>query len=173
VGGRGRPNLKPGPVALSYSAQQALMLLLARSYVQRHVQNPRTEKRKKHGDAGYRSPCLSHAKRALYHLSYIPILLSVFVSSSRHYGSAHVDGMGTLRAAALLDRSLTSDPHRRLLATNAWAQQAQHQPGRIASHRVPRTTARPHCTAAAVPGPGPEEVDADGPADARPRNVPI
>ena len=24
------------------------------------------------GDAGYRSPYLSHAKRALYHLSYIP-----------------------------------------------------------------------------------------------------
>ena len=26
------------------------------------------------GDAGYRSPYLSHAKRALYHLSYIPML---------------------------------------------------------------------------------------------------
>ena len=26
-----------------------------------------------HGDAGYRSPYLSHAKRALYHLSYIPL----------------------------------------------------------------------------------------------------
>ena len=26
------------------------------------------------GDAGYRSPYLSHAKRALYHLSYIPTL---------------------------------------------------------------------------------------------------
>ncbi|KAK4833211.1 hypothetical protein QYF36_000777 [Acer negundo] len=26
-----------------------------------------------YGDAGYRSPYLSHAKRALYHLSYIPI----------------------------------------------------------------------------------------------------
>ena len=25
------------------------------------------------GDAGYRSPCLSHAKRALYHLSYTPV----------------------------------------------------------------------------------------------------
>ena len=31
-----------------------------------------TEKNVKHGDAGYRSPYLSHAKRALYHLSYIP-----------------------------------------------------------------------------------------------------
>ena len=29
----------------------------------------------KNGDAGYQSPYLSHAKRALYHLSYIPILL--------------------------------------------------------------------------------------------------
>ena len=27
------------------------------------------------GEAGYRSPYLSHAKRALYHLSYIPIVL--------------------------------------------------------------------------------------------------
>ena len=26
----------------------------------------------KFGDAGDRTPCLSHAKRALYHLSYIP-----------------------------------------------------------------------------------------------------
>ena len=26
------------------------------------------------GDAGYRSPYLSHAKRALYHLSYIPFV---------------------------------------------------------------------------------------------------
>ena len=30
----------------------------------------------KNGDAGYRSPYLSHAKRALYHLSYIPVMLS-------------------------------------------------------------------------------------------------
>ncbi|AES74763.1 transmembrane protein, putative [Medicago truncatula] len=29
----------------------------------------------KNGDAGDRTPCLSHAKRALYHLSYIPILM--------------------------------------------------------------------------------------------------
>jgi hypothetical protein len=29
-------------------------------------------KTKNNGDAGYRSPYLSHAKRALYHLSYIP-----------------------------------------------------------------------------------------------------
>ena len=28
---------------------------------------------KKSGEAGRRSQCLSHAKRALYHLSYIPI----------------------------------------------------------------------------------------------------
>ena len=31
------------------------------------------KKKKKIGDAGYRSPYLSHAKRALYHLSYIPV----------------------------------------------------------------------------------------------------
>jgi hypothetical protein len=28
------------------------------------------------GDAGYRSPYFSHAKRALYHLSYIPYLFN-------------------------------------------------------------------------------------------------
>ena len=28
------------------------------------------------GDGGYRSPYLSHAKRALYHLSYVPMLVS-------------------------------------------------------------------------------------------------
>jgi hypothetical protein len=32
-----------------------------------------TQKKVKYGDAGYRSPYLSHAKRALYHLSYIPV----------------------------------------------------------------------------------------------------
>ena len=26
------------------------------------------------GDGGYRSPYLSHAKRALYHLSYVPLV---------------------------------------------------------------------------------------------------
>ena len=30
------------------------------------------KKRKFFGDGGYRSPYLSHAKRALYHLSYVP-----------------------------------------------------------------------------------------------------
>ena len=34
------------------------------------------KKKENIGDAGYRSPYLSHAKRALYHLSYIPILFS-------------------------------------------------------------------------------------------------
>ena len=32
--------------------------------------------RKKFGDGGYRSPYLSHAKRALYHLSYVPFSAS-------------------------------------------------------------------------------------------------
>ena len=30
--------------------------------------------KEKFGDGGYRSPYLSHAKRALYHLSYVPML---------------------------------------------------------------------------------------------------
>ena len=33
----------------------------------------RVERREKDGGEGYRSPYLSHAKRALYHLSYTPI----------------------------------------------------------------------------------------------------
>ena len=33
------------------------------------------ERKKVFGDGGYRSPYLSHAKRALYHLSYVPRLL--------------------------------------------------------------------------------------------------
>ena len=33
------------------------------------------DKKKANGDAGYRSPCPSHAKRMLYHLSYIPITI--------------------------------------------------------------------------------------------------
>ena len=32
---------------------------------------------KSFGDAGHRSPYLSHAKRALYHLSYIPVMISL------------------------------------------------------------------------------------------------
>ena len=32
------------------------------------------------GDAGHRSPYLSHAKRALYHLSYIPVMISLRAS---------------------------------------------------------------------------------------------
>jgi hypothetical protein len=32
-------------------------------------------KKKLVGDAGDRTPCLLHAKRVLYHLSYIPMLL--------------------------------------------------------------------------------------------------
>ncbi|KAK9000238.1 hypothetical protein V6N11_080748 [Hibiscus sabdariffa] len=32
------------------------------------------EGKKENGDAGDRTPCLSHAKRALYHLSYIPLI---------------------------------------------------------------------------------------------------
>ena len=34
------------------------------------------KKQKCAGDGGYRSPYLSHAKRALYHLSYVPMLVS-------------------------------------------------------------------------------------------------
>jgi hypothetical protein len=35
------------------------------------------------GDAGDRTPCLSHAKRALYHLSYVPMLFKCQISAKR------------------------------------------------------------------------------------------
>ena len=37
------------------------------------------------GDAGHRSPYLSHAKRALYHLSYIPAMISLRASFSTQF----------------------------------------------------------------------------------------
>ena len=36
------------------------------------------------GDGGYRSPYLSHAKRALYHLSYVPICTPWPVRTAPH-----------------------------------------------------------------------------------------
>ena len=38
----------------------------------------RFREKKNFGDGGYRSPYLSHAKRALYHLSYVPMLTPIF-----------------------------------------------------------------------------------------------
>ena len=38
-------------------------------------QNEKPKKGQSDGEVGHRSPYLSHAKRALYHLSYIPELL--------------------------------------------------------------------------------------------------
>ncbi|KAL4352441.1 hypothetical protein GQ457_06G008720 [Hibiscus cannabinus] len=38
------------------------------------VQSFKKTKYVKNGDAGYQSPYLSHAKLALYHLSYIPLI---------------------------------------------------------------------------------------------------
>ena len=48
-------------------------------YKTKIVKNQMKKKKKKvtflNGEVGYRSPYLSHAKRALYHLSYIPFVL--------------------------------------------------------------------------------------------------
>ena len=43
-------------------------------------QSSKKVKGRESGDAGYRSPYLSHAKRALYHLSYIPLPLPLAAS---------------------------------------------------------------------------------------------
>ena len=39
---------------------------------------------KSFGDGGYRSPYLSHAKRALYHLSYVPMMTACAAVSLSH-----------------------------------------------------------------------------------------
>ena len=48
-------------------------------YKTKIVKNQMKKKKKKvtflNGEVGYRSPYLSHAKRALYHLSYIPVVI--------------------------------------------------------------------------------------------------
>ncbi len=46
--------------------------------------------KKKSGDAGHRSPYLSHAKRALYHLSYIPMSFTFFKNSVHVHTSIRV-----------------------------------------------------------------------------------
>ena len=38
------------------------------------------------GDGGYRSPYLSHAKRALYHLSYVPMCTEILHLITCHSG---------------------------------------------------------------------------------------
>ena len=35
--------------------------------------------KKLYGDEGYRSPCPSHAKRMLYHMSYIPLFFFIIL----------------------------------------------------------------------------------------------
>jgi hypothetical protein len=42
----------------------------------KEIQRPERIKKDENGDAGDRTPCLSHAKRALYHLSYIPYMIN-------------------------------------------------------------------------------------------------
>ena len=49
------------------------------------VQTRIVESSKCFGDAGHRSPYLSHAKRALYHLSYIPVMISLRASFWTHF----------------------------------------------------------------------------------------
>ena len=47
-------------------------------YKSKIVKNQMKKKKKvtfSNGEVGYRSPYLSHAKRALYHLSYIPVVI--------------------------------------------------------------------------------------------------
>ena len=62
------------------------------------------KKEKKSGDAGYRSPCPSHAKRMLYHLSYIPsaqVMCEVFIISAKQSGmSGSKNASGGVRTHA-------------------------------------------------------------------------
>uniref|UniRef100_A0A7N2L007 Uncharacterized protein n=1 Tax=Quercus lobata TaxID=97700 RepID=A0A7N2L007_QUELO len=73
-----------------------------------HLQDKCNLGRIKSGDAGYRSPYLSHAKRALYHLSYIPILLfdftlmNVYAGNTRSVALASCSRFSTTTAFDLL-----------------------------------------------------------------------
>ena len=40
------------------------------------MREERKEKKRESGEVGHRSQYLSHAKRALYHMSYIPVLIT-------------------------------------------------------------------------------------------------
>ena len=42
--------------------------------------------KKSYGDGGYRSPYLSHAKRALYHLSYVPVGVELEAKRDTYWG---------------------------------------------------------------------------------------
>ncbi|KAF8021708.1 hypothetical protein BT93_G1991 [Corymbia citriodora subsp. variegata] len=57
------------------------MLFVVHSDIPSHgiwVRIRKKSKESESGDAGYRSPYLSHAKRALYHLSYIPLMMAFY-----------------------------------------------------------------------------------------------
>ena len=56
------------------------------SHLQQEKKKNRTcaKAQKSAGDGGYRSPYLSHAKRALYHLSYVPICTHWTVLTAPH-----------------------------------------------------------------------------------------
>jgi hypothetical protein len=60
-------------------SRQLFFAILAKDQVPQPQKKKKKEK--KGGEAGYRSLCLMHAKHALYHLSYIPELLLVAVTS--------------------------------------------------------------------------------------------
>ena len=57
------------------------------------------------GDGGYRSPYLSHAKRALYHLSYVPICTHRPVKITPHSGLERISGTSeSARVAQSVER---------------------------------------------------------------------
>ena len=57
------------------------------------------------GDGGYRSPYLSHAKRALYHLSYVPICTHQPVKIAPHSGLERISGTSeSARVAQSVER---------------------------------------------------------------------
>ena len=81
------PILKMGPV-LWRCGYEEWSVLVGRK-------EPQKQNKNNNGDAGYRSPYLSHAKRALYHLSYIPcwpfvLLLPILFKSTSGYGNLFV-----------------------------------------------------------------------------------
>ncbi|KAK7397243.1 hypothetical protein VNO78_18410 [Psophocarpus tetragonolobus] len=56
---------------------------------------------RKSGNAGNRTPCLSHAKRALYHMSYVPLLMLFKTSPPTHIAKRRLMVLGTWAQAQL------------------------------------------------------------------------
>jgi hypothetical protein len=83
------------PTIFSISPQCLTWILVEPCRPLSSPKSPQIKKVKKSGEAGYRSPCLMHAKHALYHLSYIPVSIQEeIVNNSKKTVIVHVCVVG-------------------------------------------------------------------------------